>query len=208
MHFFIPALFFFAPLALASPWKDDNYAVATETIVDTVFAAPVFEVVTVSIEEQTYRRHRHINTRLGSPNPVNHYQALPTSKTSVTSTLHVKNSATTQVKTLKIEDPNAVLTKTKLATSAYVSSYSAQDRSQAASSTVRALESQTATFKDAPPTTFVPNLDTTSPVYKSLVLHHHNIHRRNHSAEDLVWDDTMAKYAEIVAKTCVYGHNL
>ncbi|KAI4188997.1 MAG: hypothetical protein L6R41_001751 [Letrouitia leprolyta] len=58
------------------------------------------------------------------------------------------------------------------------------------------------------PTTYVDNLDTTSDTYKALVLQHHNVHRANHSADDLTWDDTLAQYAEQTAKTCVWGHDL
>ncbi|KAL8996180.1 MAG: hypothetical protein Q9169_004246 [Polycauliona sp. 2 TL-2023] len=43
--------------------------------------------------------------------------------------------------------------------------------------------------------------------YKSAVLEHHNIHRSNHSADPLQWDDTLASYAEQVAKKCVYDHD-
>lgn len=67
---------------------------------------------------------------------------------------------------------------------------------------------QTSTSMVAIPTTFIPNLDTTSPTYKALVLQHHNIHRRNHSANDLTWDSKLADYAETTAKTCIWGHNL
>ncbi|KAL8939277.1 MAG: hypothetical protein Q9216_003448 [Gyalolechia sp. 2 TL-2023] len=58
------------------------------------------------------------------------------------------------------------------------------------------------------PTAYVDNLDTTSDVYKDLVLQHHNVHRANHSADDLAWDDTLAKYAEQTARTCVWAHDL
>jgi uncharacterized protein YkwD len=77
-----------------------------------------------------------------------------------------------------------------------------------ASSTINVMETTTITPEDALPTTFVPDLDPTSAIYKGLVLQHHNIHRRNHSAEDLTWNDTMAEYAEITAKTCIWGHSL
>ncbi|KAL8780189.1 MAG: hypothetical protein Q9213_006587 [Squamulea squamosa] len=49
--------------------------------------------------------------------------------------------------------------------------------------------------------------DTGTEGYKSAVLEHHNIHRSNHSANDLVWDDTLAEYAAQVAKSCVYDHD-
>ena len=70
------------------------------------------------------------------------------------------------------------------------------------------LRFQAPAFETALPTTFVPNLDPTSSIYKDLVLQHHNIHRRNHSANDLTWDDRMASYAETIAKTCIWGHSL
>lgn len=58
------------------------------------------------------------------------------------------------------------------------------------------------------PTNYPDNLDTTSDTYKVLTLQHHNIHRANHSADDLVWDDTLASYAEQSAKTCTFAHDL
>lgn len=82
--------------------------------------------------------------------------------------------------------------------------------SETASSSISDLNLQMFSSQIAPPvpTTFVPNLDTTSSTYKAIVLQHHNIHRRNHSAEDLAWDDKLAKDAEITAKTCNWGHSL
>ncbi|KAL8687642.1 MAG: hypothetical protein Q9218_006245 [Villophora microphyllina] len=58
------------------------------------------------------------------------------------------------------------------------------------------------------PTSYPSDLDSGSAVYKALVLQHHNIHRANHSANDLEWDDTLAGYAAETAKTCVWGHSL
>ena len=58
------------------------------------------------------------------------------------------------------------------------------------------------------PTSFVKDLDTEGPVYQQLALLHHNIHRANHSASDLVWNSTLADYAKTTAKTCVWGHSL
>ena len=43
--------------------------------------------------------------------------------------------------------------------------------------------------------------------YKSAVLFHHNVHRTNHSAPALVYDDTLAGYAAEVARTCVFKHD-
>ncbi|ELR01803.1 hypothetical protein VC83_04955 [Pseudogymnoascus destructans] len=44
--------------------------------------------------------------------------------------------------------------------------------------------------------------------YKSAVLFHHNVHRTNHSAPALTYDDTLAGYAADVARTCVFKHDI
>lgn len=57
------------------------------------------------------------------------------------------------------------------------------------------------------PLTYQPNLDTESATYQGLVLLNHNIHRANHSVPDLVYNSTLASYAEQIAKTCLYNHS-
>lgn len=44
--------------------------------------------------------------------------------------------------------------------------------------------------------------------FKQAVLDHHNIHRANHSAPALVWDETLAGYAENTANGCVFAHDM
>jgi uncharacterized protein YkwD len=44
--------------------------------------------------------------------------------------------------------------------------------------------------------------------YVSTALYHHNVHRANHSASDLSWDDTLASYALNTAQTCVFAHDM
>ncbi|KAL8636824.1 MAG: hypothetical protein Q9228_005830 [Teloschistes exilis] len=58
------------------------------------------------------------------------------------------------------------------------------------------------------PTNYPSDLDSSSAAYKAIALEHHNVHRANHSANDLEWDDTLAGYAAETAKTCVWGHSL
>ena len=58
------------------------------------------------------------------------------------------------------------------------------------------------------PTTFVPNLDSSSDIYSGLSIQHHNVHRKNASVPDLTWNDTLAGYAKQTAQTCVWGHSL
>jgi uncharacterized protein YkwD len=46
-----------------------------------------------------------------------------------------------------------------------------------------------------------------SSSYVQSVLAQHNIHRANHSANALTWDDNMANIAQQIAQSCVYAHN-
>ncbi|KAK2752464.1 hypothetical protein FQN54_008126 [Arachnomyces sp. PD_36] len=43
--------------------------------------------------------------------------------------------------------------------------------------------------------------------YKGRVLEHHNLHRANHSANALQWDENLVASAKMLANSCVYGHN-
>ncbi len=51
-------------------------------------------------------------------------------------------------------------------------------------------------------------LSTGNGGYMSNVLHQHNIHRSNHSAPKLSWDNRLAAIAKEVSESCVYGHQL
>ncbi|KAI0149487.1 CAP domain-containing protein [Xylariaceae sp. FL1272] len=42
----------------------------------------------------------------------------------------------------------------------------------------------------------------------SKALYHHNIHRSNHSAPALVWNQTIADYAATTAAKCVFAHDM
>ncbi|MCJ1399170.1 hypothetical protein MMC11_002372 [Xylographa trunciseda] len=61
---------------------------------------------------------------------------------------------------------------------------------------------------DGAPTTLVPNLDVTSPTYAAIALQHHNVHRANHSAEALVYNQTLATWAQAKAESCVWDESL
>ncbi|EON61764.1 hypothetical protein W97_00980 [Coniosporium apollinis CBS 100218] len=43
--------------------------------------------------------------------------------------------------------------------------------------------------------------------YADLVLRHHNVHRANHSAPALVWDENLAAIAREIGSSCKYEHN-
>lgn len=44
--------------------------------------------------------------------------------------------------------------------------------------------------------------------YADECLKHHNYHRANHAAPEIQWDPYLAYIAQLVASSCVYGHNL
>lgn len=44
--------------------------------------------------------------------------------------------------------------------------------------------------------------------YKGTVLHQHNVHRFNHTAPSLQWDDQLAEYAALIAASCQFHHDM
>lgn len=44
--------------------------------------------------------------------------------------------------------------------------------------------------------------------YADMVVSNHNVHRSNHSAPAMVWDQGLADTALIIAQSCVYAHNV
>lgn len=44
--------------------------------------------------------------------------------------------------------------------------------------------------------------------YSGIAIYHHNIHRTNHSAPAVIWDDALASTAATIASSCVYAHNV
>ncbi|KAK5739876.1 hypothetical protein LTR17_004972 [Elasticomyces elasticus] len=44
--------------------------------------------------------------------------------------------------------------------------------------------------------------------YSAIAVHHHNIHRANHTSPDIKWDDTLASTAADIAASCVYAHDV
>ncbi|KAH7126271.1 CAP domain-containing protein [Dactylonectria estremocensis] len=44
--------------------------------------------------------------------------------------------------------------------------------------------------------------------YQTVMLNYHNIHRANHSVDALEWDATYASYAQTIANTCVFAHDM
>ncbi|KAI4259649.1 MAG: hypothetical protein L6R42_004473 [Xanthoria sp. 1 TBL-2021] len=81
----------------------------------------------------------------------------------------------------------------------------AEEASEQKAPEEKAPEEKPAT--SSPPQSTGASGETGTDGYKSAVLEHHNIHRANHSASDLEWDDTLAQYAEQVAKSCMYDHD-
>jgi len=63
-------------------------------------------------------------------------------------------------------------------------------------------------YSEAPTSTKASSSSNAKPTgYQGMVLHHHNIHRQNHSAPDIAWSDSLAATAQKIGETCVYAHN-
>lgn len=59
----------------------------------------------------------------------------------------------------------------------------------------------------SPPSAPAPRPTGVSSDYQQGILDAHNIHRANHSASDLAWDDKLAGIAAQIAASCVYAHD-
>ncbi|KAL9085513.1 MAG: hypothetical protein Q9165_007558 [Trypethelium subeluteriae] len=55
---------------------------------------------------------------------------------------------------------------------------------------------------------FISGSDAQPSTFASMILDHHNAHRANHSAPDLVWDQDLANTATKIADSCYYAHNI
>ncbi|KAF2173465.1 hypothetical protein M409DRAFT_61858 [Zasmidium cellare ATCC 36951] len=53
-----------------------------------------------------------------------------------------------------------------------------------------------------------PALEERQLSYQQGAVYHHNLHRANHSAPNLVWDTTIAATAMKIAKTCNFAHQM
>lgn len=88
-----------------------------------------------------------------------------------------------------------------------VDAVQAQTPANTATSLAPVVQQTSAPSTSGLPLTYQPNLDPESATYQGLVLLNHNVHRANHSVPDLVYNSTLASYAEQIAKTCVYNHS-
>ncbi|KAF2755014.1 PR-1-like protein [Pseudovirgaria hyperparasitica] len=58
----------------------------------------------------------------------------------------------------------------------------------------------------APKPSSAPSPPNEGASYQDKVLYQHNVHRANHSATDLVWNQTLADAANAYAQKCIWGH--
>ena len=209
----------FVPIVLAFPFVAKKRATNKEIVVRDVYHyATVVVTVTPTpvelpaIEEYGYIRHRNSISRQGSPTPTVRLEVLPTTESLTVLTTYTTPTVTPTVQGSvvvgfsNLETPEQILTietaPPTLTSASVVSGQTGQ-----LSSIVSVRETSQTAAENALPSTFIVDLDPTSPIYKGLALQHHNIHRRNHSAEDLTWNNTLAQYAETTAKTCIWGHS-
>ncbi|CAD0044789.1 unnamed protein product [Aureobasidium pullulans] len=107
-------------------------------------------------------------------------------KRATTSTKRLSIQKTSSVKTTSTAKASPIATKAATTSSKKVSSSTLKTSSTAKSSSAAAAKATT---------------------YQQRVLVSHNVHRANHSASNLVWDNALASTAAKIASTCVYAHN-
>jgi len=125
--------------------------------------------------------------------------------------------------TWTVESSSAEATSTDVApsSSAAPSSYAAPSSSAAPVSSAESTSTYVApTSSSAPSSTWAESSSsvassTTSAAasasptdYQGFVVYHHNLHRQNHSAPLIEWDDDLASTAATIASSCVYAHNV
>ncbi|KAI4726687.1 PR-1-like protein [Aureobasidium sp. EXF-10728] len=109
--------------------------------------------------------------------------------------IDVVKRATTSIKTTSTPKTSTIKT-TSTAKASPISTKKSSTSSKKASSTSKTSSTQKSSAAPAKATT-----------YQQRVLVSHNVHRANHSASNLVWDNALASTAAKIASTCVYAHN-
>jgi len=121
----------------------------------------------------------------GQANNVDGIDIVKRATTSTKTTSTQKTTVKTTVKTTSTAKASPIATKAATTSSKKISS-TLKTSSTAKSSSAAAAKATT---------------------YQQRVLVSHNVHRANHSASNLVWDNALASTAAKIASTCVYAHN-
>lgn len=99
--------------------------------------------------------------------------------------------------------------QTPIATNTVSVINSTPSESTASSSTSTSTTSSTSSASPSSTSVTSSSQPTTSlSAYAEPILRQHNLHRGNHSASDLVWDDRLASIAQEIASSCTYAHNV
>jgi len=191
-------------------------------------AAPAAAVVTVSEPEVTvtegassviptsswsswsHHHHTHSTSEVPSSSIVevpSSTEPAPTS-TEAPSTTEVPTSTEAPSTTEAPTSTEAPSTTEIPSTTEAPSSTEALSTTEAATSTEEPIEKPAST-EAAVASSTTEAASTASPTdYSSTAVYHHNIHRSNHSASAVTYNDTLASYAATVAASCVFAHNL
>lgn len=199
----------FAAGAAAVPYgqKRDvvtDYDVVYYTHVVTVTAGPEPTTSTVDVEPETpaattsaaqhYGHHwkpwHWVNPDSSSPEATSESSAAPAPSAYTSSWATTWTSEWSEPASSSVE-PEPTTTQ------APSSTYVAPSTSETPSSTYEAPSSSAASSGDAP----------LASTYQEIVKVHHNVHRTNHSAPDIEWDEGLAATAKKIADSCVYAHN-
>ncbi|KAF7845837.1 hypothetical protein BT93_L0395 [Corymbia citriodora subsp. variegata] len=121
--------------------------------------------------------------------------------TSTTKKMMTTSVNTTSSAAKTSSSPKASSTTLRIA-STVKSSTSSTKHTSATSKT-----SSTSTNKPKTTSATTAAASAVATTYEQLVLAHHNVHRANHSATDVIWSANLAAIALSIAETCVYEHN-
>jgi uncharacterized protein YkwD len=113
--------------------------------------------------------------------------------------LDIVKRATTSTKTTSTQKVSSVKTTVKTTSTAKASPIATKP-----ATTSSKVSSTSKTLSTAKSSSAAAAKATT---YQQRVLVSHNVHRANHSASNLVWDNALASTAAKIASTCVYAHN-
>ena len=210
----------FAANAFAVPYVKRD--LVTDTDIEVVYATEIITVTaaapsTDSVSPETadasssslsFRHHRYHSTSISSSTSIvprstsfaGHSTSIAPTRTSMsTSTAPVPTSTSTSVA------PAPVSTKT---TSTSVAPAPVSTKTTSTSVAPAPVSTKASTSTSVAAATTSAAASAVPSTYAQIAVYHHNIHRANHSAPDVIWDAGVASTAASIAANCVYAHNV
>ncbi|KAI0600667.1 CAP domain-containing protein [Biscogniauxia sp. FL1348] len=160
-----------------------------------VVAASAAMAVASPLMETTYVMEYYTVTVTGNAEPTpevrNQYQAVEQSTSQDVTVVYVT------------EEQPAPEATTAPSVVVVTATYNAQQTTESPSPSPSPVsQTSTAAAVEAQPS------EPASDDFSGSAVYHHNIHRANHSAVAVTWDDEIAGYAQLTADTCKFAHDM